>query len=330
MNILVIGGTQFLGRAIVDAAIAAGHEVTLFNRGKTGSDLFPGLEKLRGDRQEGDYASLAGRSFDAVIDVCAYYPRAVRELLAAVETRHFSLISTISVYAHNNVVDQVESAELCTLEDHKTEEVTGETYGGLKVLCEQAAEEMMPGRTLHVRSGLIIGAHDHTDRFPYWPKRVAAGGRMIAPPSPDAPIQAIDARDEAEWVIRSIENDLTGYFNVTGPRGTTFGDVLTISKALSGSDAEFVWITPEFMQANEVRFWQDLPLYVGDGEDNAGFHAYNIDAAVAEGLTFRPISNTIAAVLDWQKTLPADYEMNVGLSAEREATLLAEWDKVNN
>ncbi len=329
MKLLVMGGTQFLGRAIVNAAVAAGHEVTLFNRGKSGTDLFPSLEKLRGDRNAGDYSSLAGRQFDAVLDVSAYYPRAVRELLETVETDHLVLISTISVYADNSQPNQDESGRLAELEDPTVEEITGETYGGLKVLCERVAEEMLPGRALHVRSGLIVGANDHTDRFPYWPKRVAQGGQVLAPSSPDHPVQMVDARDEAEWIIRSVERGLAGYFNVTGARGTTFGQVLETAKQVSGSDAEFIWMTPAFIEANEVRPWQDLPLWIPPVGEHAGFHEYNIDAAVAEGLTFRPISDTIQEILDWQKTQPDDYKLKQGFSAEREQELIALWNSQN-
>lgn len=327
MKILVVGGTQFLGRAIVVAAVAAGHEVTLFNRGKTGTELFPNLEKLKGDRNTGDYTALQGRSFDAVIDVCAYYPRAIHELLAAVETDHFTLISTISVYASNEQVGQDESAERLTLTDPTTEEITGETYGGLKVLCEQAATELLPERVLIVRSGLIMGAHDNTQRFPYWTQRIAQGGRMIVPPALDDAIQMIDARDEAEWTIAKVEQALTGIFNVTGTRDLTFRAVFETIKAISGSDAEFVSVSSEFMQANAIEVWQDLPLWILAIGDMAGFHTYSTAAAVAEGLSFRPISETVHEMLAWQKTLPDDYEFKVGLSAEREHQLLTLWDK---
>ena len=329
MKLLIVGGTQFLGRAIVTAAVAAGHEVTLFNRGQTGTELFPDLEKLKGDRSTGDYAALQGRVFDAVIDVCAYYPRAVRELLAAVETKHFTLISTISVYASNEQLGQDESAELHTLSDPNTEEITGETYGGLKVLCEQAAIKMLPGNVLIVRSGLIMGANDHTQRFPYWTQRIARGGRVIVPPALDDAIQMIDARDEAEWVIAKVEQGLTGIFNVAGARGLTFRDVFETIKIASGSDADFVSVSSEFMQAHGIVAWQDLPLWIPAVGDRAGFHAYNIAAAVAEGLRFRPIAATINDMLAWQKTLPDDYEFRVGLSAEREQKLLALWDNNN-
>ena len=318
MNILVMGGTQFLGRAIVDAAIAAGHTVTLFNRGKTGTDLFPSLEKLRGDRKAGDLSALAGRRFDAVIDVCAYFPRAVRELLETVETEHLTLISTISVYAHNDKVGQDESADVASLEDHTTEEVTGETYGGLKVLCEQAAEAMLPNRVLHVRSGLIIGPHDPTDRFSYWPVRAARGGTMLAPEALDYQLQVIDARDQAAWIIRSIEANVTGAFNVAGDSSLTLGQVIEAAVELSGSDVTVRAVSAEMMAEYEIQPWQEFPLYVPmDGYE--GFHHFSVAKALANGLEFRPIKDTIRDILDWYDL---DQPLKIGLKPEREAELL--------
>ncbi|MGB1249774.1 MAG: NAD-dependent epimerase/dehydratase family protein [Candidatus Promineifilaceae bacterium] len=318
MNLLVMGGTQFLGRAIVDAAVAAGHTVTLFNRGKTGVDLFPSLEKLRGDRKDGNLTALQGRTFDAVIDVCAFFPRVVRELLETVKTAHYTLISTISVYGRNDMIGADESAELATLDDHSTEEVTGETYGGLKVLCEQAAEAALPEQVLHVRSGLIIGPHDPTDRFTYWPVRVARGGKMLAPKPPDYALQVIDARDQAAWIIRSIEANVTGVFNVAGDSSVTLKQIIDTTCAMSGSAAEVVWISAETIAEHEIQPWQELPLYVRM-EGYEGFHHYSIDKALATGLVFRPIADTIRDILTWYDL---DQPLKIGLKPEREAEIL--------
>ena len=320
MKLLVMGGTQFLGRGIVEAALAAGHEVTLFNRGKSGADLFPECEKLKGDRLAPDLSALEGREFDSVIDVSAYIPRVVRDLLNTVKTKHFVFVSTISVYASNAEIGLDESAELATLEDPTVEEVNGETYGGLKVLCEQAAEELLPGNVLYVRSGLIVGNHDHTDRFTYWPARVAKGGDMLAPNSPKDALQVIDVRDEAEWIIRSIEKGLTGYFNVTGSAETTFGDVIESAKRVSGSDANPYWISPDEMQEHKLSGWADFPLWINPVGDYAGFHHFSIEAALAEGLTFRPLDDTVKSTLDFWAT--QDRAIKVGISAEREAEIL--------
>lgn len=320
MHILIMGGTQFLGRAIVEAAAAAGHQVTLFNRGKTNPHLFQEHEQLRGDRKTGDLSALKGRSFDRIIDVNAYYPRVVRELLEAVDTEHYTLISTLSVYAGSTELNQDESAPLADLDDETTEDVTGETYGGLKVLCEKEATARMDGRALLVRSGLIVGPHDPTDRFTYWPVRVARGGAMLAPGDPSNAIQVIDVRDEAEWVVRAAEQQLTGAYNVTGSDRLTFEDVLLTSKQVSHSDARFIWASQQFMLDNDVKPYVDVPLWVT--HDVAGFHHFNIDKARQAGLTFRPIATTIADTLAWYKTRPDDYQLQTGMSAERERELL--------
>ncbi len=217
---------------------------------------------------------------------------------------------------------QDESAEVIELDDPTVEEITGETYGGLKVVCERAAEAKLPGKVLHVRSGLIVGPFDPTDRFTYWPVRVAKGGRVLAPPAENDAIQIIDVRDEAEWIIRMVEQNVAGYFNVTGPDSLTFGDVMTTTKTVSGSDAQIVWASKAFLDEHKVAGWQDMPLWIAPEGSYAGFHRYNIDAAVAHGLTFRPLADTIRDTLTWHATRPDDYEMKIGISAEREAELL--------
>lgn len=328
MNLLIMGGTQFLGRAIVTAALANGHNVSLFHRGKTNPDLFPEAEHLIGDRKETDLSALEGREFDAVIDVSAYIPRAVRELLETVKTNHYTLISTISVYKRNDLIGQNEMAELIHLDDPTVEEVTGETYGGLKVLCEETAEQMMSDKTLHVRSGLIIGAHDHTDRFSYWPIRVAKGGEVLAPVDRHQPLQIIDARDEAEWVIRSVEAGLTGTFNVAGSISGTFGHALEVAQAVTGSDATITYVPYDFLQTHEVQMWQDMPLWIPVEGERLGFHYFSIEKALQNGLTFRPLSDSIEQILDWWKT--QDRELRIGISAEKEKQVLEAWHAMSD
>ncbi len=323
MNILIMGGTQFLGRAIVTAALASGHSVSLFHRGKTNPDLFPEAEHLIGDRKDTNLDALKGREFDAIIDVSAYVPRAVKELLETVKTNHYTLISTISVYKRNDLIGQNESAELIHLDDPTVEEVTGETYGGLKVLCEEMAEQMMPGKTLHSRSGLIIGAHDHTDRFSYWPVRVARGGEMLAPVDRHQPLQVIDARDEAEWIIRSVEANLTGVFNIAGSISGTLGHALEVSQAVSGSDTTITYVPYDFLQTHEVQPWQDLPLWVPQEGDRLGFHFFSIEKALQHGLTLRPLADSVEQILEWWPT--QERELKIGISAEKEQKVLAAW-----
>jgi 2'-hydroxyisoflavone reductase len=228
MDLLILGGTLFLGRHLVIAARERGHKVTLFHRGKTNPDLFPEVEKIHGDRKE-SLAPLAGRRFDAVIDTSAYVPRvagmAARAL--APHVGHYTFISTISVYANPRTPGQDEDAPLAALADEATEEVNGDTYGGLKVLCERVVAETLPGRTLTIRPGLISGPFDPTDRFTYWPERVAGGGEVLAPAPPAGTTQHIDGRDLAAWTIRAVESGRTGVFNATGPDyPLTFGESL--------------------------------------------------------------------------------------------------------
>src|SRR5215207_1183335 len=252
MRILILGGTVFLGRHSVEAALARGHEVTLFNRGTHNPALFPQVEKLHGDRN-GDLAVLRGRTWDAVIDTSGYLPRAVRksaELLSDA-ANHYTFISSISVYPHPVPRNADESAPVEILDDPASENI-GEHYGGLKALCEQVVDEYFPNRAINVRAGLIVGPYDYMDRFPYWVDRVARGGEVLAPGHPDRPVQLIDARDIAEWNIRMIENGMSGTFNVTGPDYLlTMQAMLEAWRRATNSDARFTWMDEAFLNAQE-------------------------------------------------------------------------------
>ncbi|HEX6385218.1 MAG TPA: SDR family oxidoreductase [Anaerolineae bacterium] len=325
MKLLILGGTRFLGRALVEAAQSAGHEVTLFNRGQSNPDLFPGLEQLRGDR-DGGLDALQGRRWDAVIDTCGYVPRVVRasaELLAGA-VDHYTFISSLSVYADPTIVGMDESAPVGTLADETTEEITGETYGPLKVLCEKAATEAMNGRALIVRSGLIVGRHDPTDRFSYWPYRVARGGEVLAPGQPDDPVQIIDVRDIAEWTLRATEARLAGPYNVTGPDyRLTMEDVLQTCREVSGSNAYFTWVSDAFLLEHDVAAYTEMPLWIP--AEYPGFDRFDVSKALRDGLTFRPLEQTVHDTLDWLATRPADWQWRGGLTPEREAELLRAW-----
>lgn len=330
MQILIIGGTVFLGRALVDAALERGHEITLFNRGRSNPGLYPQVEKLTGDRRS-DLSALDDRRWDAVIDTCGYIPREVRlsaEKLAAA-TDHYTFISTLSVYADNSQTGIDESAPVGTLEDETTEEVTGPTYGPLKALCERAAEVAMPGRVLVIRPGLIVGPHDNSDRFTYWPYRVAQGGAVLAPGRPGRRVQFIDVRDLAEWTVRMVEEGRTGIYNADGPQQPLpMGDLLAACKAVSGSDAELVWVSEEFLAAHQVGAWMEMPLWVPESDPaNAGFFAFDNRKAIAHGLTFRPLTETVQATLAWAAARPADHPWRAGMKPEREAELLEAWRK---
>lgn len=335
MKILIIGGTQFLGRHITGAALAAGHEVTHFNRGNTNPDLFPQVETIQGDR-DGGLNALDGRTWDVAIDTCGYVPRLVRDSATklADKVEHYTFISTISVYADTTIRNMDENGPLATLKDESTETVDGETYGGLKVLCERAAEEVMPGRVLHVRSGLIVGPNDPTDRFTYWPVRVAMGGEVLAPAKPEMSVQIIDGRDQGEWVIRMAEARKPGMYNVTGPASPlTMGEVLDTCKQVTGSNATFTWVKDEFLLENEVGPFSELPMWIP--ENYNGLQEIDIRKALADGLTFRPLAETIRDTLHWNATRPPSEELmsnskrHAGMMQDREQKLLAAWKQKN-
>ncbi|UCC53868.1 MAG: NAD-dependent epimerase/dehydratase family protein [Anaerolineaceae bacterium] len=325
MKLLILGGTRFLGRAIVAAALARGHRVTLFNRGQSNPELYSELELLQGDR-DGGLDVLRDRRWDAVIDTCGYVPRPVRDsakLLADV-VDHYTFISTISVYAEPVKPGTDEDSALAHIEDSSVEEVTAETYGPLKVLCEQAVDEEMNGRALLVRAGLLVGPFDQSDRFTYWPYRVAHGGEVLAPGKPEAAIQFIDVRDIAQWTVKATENRVTGPFNVTGPAETlSMLRFLENCHTVSDSDASFTWVSESFLMVNDVAPFTELPLWVP--EDDAGILQVNIGKALRAGLSFRPLSDTVRDTLDWSQSRPAGYKWLAGISLKREVELLKQW-----
>lgn len=335
-KILILGGTVFLGPALVEYAQSRGHTLTLFNRGKTRPNLFPDLEKLRGDRdpKKGDgLKALEGRKWDAVIDTSGYYPRMVKasaELLAP-NVKHYTFISSVSVYEKNDKPGLDETDKVGTIPDPTVEEMGKDfaNYGPLKYLCEQAAEKAMPGRTCNVRPGYIVGPGDPSDRFTYWPLRVAKGGEVLAPGTPSDPIQVIDVRDLAGWIIRMIEDNTTGVFNGIGPeKRLTMEGVLDASKASSKSDAKFTWVPADFLEKNGVG---ELPIWVPPQGETEGFHRRSLGRALKAGLTFRPIKTTIDDTLAWFKTLPKERQeaLRAGLPAKREAEVLELWHKKN-
>ncbi len=329
MKLLILGGTRFVGRHIVEAALARDHDVTLFNRGRNNSDLFPEAEHLRGDR-DGGLEALRGRQWDAAVDTCGYVPRLVRDsarLLADAVDRYV-FISSISVYRDTGTPDQDETAPVGALKDEAIEDVDGETYGPLKVLCEQAAEHAMPGRVLTIRPGLVVGPHDPTDRFTYWPHRVAQGGDMLAPGRPDTRVQFIDARDLAEWTVKMAGRRATGVFNaVSVNEGWTMGRLLAECRRAVGGAAIPVWVDERFLLDNGVAPWSDLPLWLPQdaSDEYRGMSSISAAKAVAAGLTFLPLAHTVRDTLAWDRTRPADAPLKAGLSREREQELLSAW-----
>ena len=325
MKLLVLGGSVFLGRYVVEAALSKGHEVTMFNRGQNNPTLFPEVEKLRGDR-DGGLLALEGRCWDAVIDTCGYVPRIVSASasLLADQVEHYVFVSSISVYADFGQPGLDESAPVGTLKDEALERVDGKSYGPLKALCEQAATAAMPGWVCQVRAGLIVGPHDLSDRFTYWPRRVAQGGEVLAPADPDFQVQLIDVRDLAAWMVCMAETRQSGPFNVTGPQDPlTLGQVLVACKAVSGSEATLTWVDEAFLQQQDVEAWVALPLWMPT--EMAGLMQVNCDKALEAGLTFRSLSETIRDTLDWDKMRPADTKYRAGLAREKEFELLKAW-----
>lgn len=327
MKILVIGGTRFVGRAITAELLSRGHEVTLFNRGQSNSDLFPEAEKLVGDR-DGGLAPLNGRRWDAVIDTCGYVPRIVKqsaELLADAVERYV-FVSTISVFASVATSGIDEHAPLGTLEDETVEEINGETYGPLKVLCEQAVEDALPGRALIIRPGLITGPHDPTDRFGYWPYRVSLGGDVLVPGRPERPIQHIDGRDLATFIVDQTEQQRADIFNATGPDYTqTMGELIEVCRGLSSEKGQIHWVDEEFLTDEEVSPWQELPMWVPEiDEQLRGFMHINCQKAIDAGLTFRPLRETASDWLAWHQTRQDHIWQNT-LSPEKEEQLLRKW-----
>ena len=316
MRMLVLGGTQFLGRHVVDAALDHGHDVTLFNRGQTRPELFPGVEKLRGDR-DGDLGALHGRDFDAVVDTSGYVPRVVRETIDALgDVGHYTFVSSVSVYA-SLATPPTEQSPLAQLRE-PTEEWR-EAYGELKALCEDVVRERFPAAFVP-RPGLIVGPWDPTGRFTYWPQRIAEGGRVLVPAPPSAAAQVIDARDLANWIVRAAEAGTAGTFNAVD-RPTTRERLFETCRRVAASDAELVWVDGDFLAEHDVGEWMELPLWLHSPE-YAGMLSVDPSAALRAGLEPRPLEETVRATLDWAASGEAPNEPPAGLAREKERQVL--------
>lgn len=322
MKLLIIGGTRFLGRHLVDSALTRGHEVTLFNRGKSNPDLFPQVQTIHGDREK-DLDQFAGQRWDTVIDTCGYIPRIVRLSADALKDSHsYVFISSISVYADFSKIGIDENDAVGVLRE-ETEEVTGESYGPLKALCEHAVQDVFGAQGVIVRPGLIVGPHDPTDRFTYWPVRVSRGGDVLAPDRPDVLTQIIDVRDLSDFIIKLVEDKASGVFNATGPDyPLSFGNLLETCKQVSNSGANFKWASPEFLSQHNVAPWSDLPAWLPNEGEDAGFARVNVSRAIAAGLTFRPLAETVRDTLDWAASRPPEHEWRAGMKPEHEQELL--------
>jgi 2'-hydroxyisoflavone reductase len=317
VKLLLLGGPRFLGRAVIDVALERGHAVTLFNRGTTGADLYPEIERIVGDR-DGGLDGLCGREWDAVVDTSGYIPRIVgaSASLLAGAVGHYVFVSSISVYASfAEVVD--EGSPPAEASEPGSEDVSADTVprGALRAGVDAA----FPGRSTAVRAGLIVGPHDPTGRFTYWPHRVRRGGDMVVPGPAWRPVQFVDVRDLAAWMVTAAEEGLAGSFNATGP--ATMGAVIDAARRVSGSSARAVEVDDAFLTGQGVGEWMELPLWIDPSNDDRR-HFMEVDAsrATGAGLTFRALDETVAATL-------ADAELvdGVGLAPERERGLLDAW-----
>lgn len=336
MKLLILGGTRFLGRFLAEAAIEDGHEVTLFNRGKSDPELFPEVEKLIGDR-DGNLEALKGRSWDAVIDTSGYLPWVVRESLDSLRDAagHYTFISSVSVYDEleepgvdeNHSYGKLTAGQIEELKRMEATQAIGEHYGELKYLCEKEVEAVFPGRSLNIRPGLIVGPYDVTDRFSYWVNRIADGGQVLAPGRRDKEVQFIDVRDLADWIIRMVTSGASGTFNATGPdTELTMENFLDTCRGTVGDETELVWVEEKFLLGHEVQGWSDMPLWTPDSMNMKGFHTVDIRKALAAGLTFRPLTDTIHDTLAWEKAR-AVTEKKAGLNPEKERAVLMDWNE---
>jgi 2'-hydroxyisoflavone reductase len=331
LSILILGGTGFIGPNQIRYAVERGHKVSMFNRGRTNPGLFPDVEHLEGDRN-GRLDALEGRRWDAVIDNPATLPRWVRDTAQLLKDSadQYLFISTLSVYADNSVAGMDETAKLIELADPTIEEVTGESYGGLKALAEKEAERAFPGRATIVRPGLIVGAGDKSDRFNYWPVRIARGGEVLAPGNPTDPVQFIDARDLGEFTVRLVEQKAFGAFNATGPAGPfTMAEMLYGIRATTTVPTSFTWIPAEFLEAQGVGPWMDMPVWIPPVGEYAGFARRSNARALRHGLTFRPLADTAVNTLAWYESRPAEERAKprAGITAEKEREVLEAWKK---
>ena len=340
LKILILGGTGFTGPYQVKYALARGHKVTVFNRGKTHPGELPeGVEQLIGDRN-GNLDALKNRKWDVVIDNPTMLPKWVHDAAEILKGNvdRYVFISTISVYGDVPTPGLDETAPLAKYEGKDAMKETRDTvvaskfalYGPLKALSEKEAEKWFPGKALIIRPGLIVGPGDETDRFTYWPVRVDRGGEVLAPGNPSDPVQFIDARDLAEWTIRMVEQGATGIYNATGPATPlTIGGMLDGIKAGLGSDAKFTWVSADFLEKEKVAPWSDMPVWVPPSGEDGGLGTISIKRALEKGLTFRPLAVTARDTLAWFKAQPKERQekLRAGITAEREAELLAAWKK---
>ncbi len=332
LKVLFLGGTGFLGPHTVRYALERGHDVTLFNRGRTNTDLFPELETIIGNRDpeiDEGLDGLKGREWDAVIDTSGYVPRITGASagLLADSVGQYLFVSTICQYDNwaEGGTNGTEERPRATLDDPATEDV-GTHYCALKAYCERAAEAAMPGRVTQIRPGLIVGPRDNTDRFTYWPVRIERGGEVLAPGKPSDLTQYIDVRDLARFMVHCLEQKLAEPYNVVR-NPMPFGDLLSACVETIDSDAELTWVPAEFLAEHDVQPWRDVHLWADSDSALAGSLAWSADKALAAGLTIRPLGDTVRDTLAWYRSLPVERqsELRAGMSRAKEASVLEAW-----
>ncbi len=330
-KLLILGGTRFLGPAVVAAAKAKGFEITLFNRGQSAPDMFPELELIKGDRDRDELDGLRKRSWDMVVDTSGYVPRQVRASAQALKGNIgcYAFISTVSVYADQSAAMVGENTAVTSVEPSVVAKVrtirqSFEHYGAMKALCEQAAESVLPGQVAQIRPGLIVGPRDASDRFTYWPVRIKRGGEVLAPGNPDGEVQFIDVRDLGNWVIDLCDRNQTGTYNAVGFQGRlSMQELLHGCKVVLGAnETSFTWLSDRFLREHMVRPYTEMPLYLPTGTRGH----FDVSKAIANGLVTRPVGETIRATLDWhEEERPGHVWRSSGMKADRERKLLADW-----
>lgn len=324
LKILILGGTSFLGPHLVEELQKHGHEVTVFNRGMQNASFLNKVEILQGNR-DGDLNALNNRWWDAIIDTSGHLPRLVEDSSKLLEkaTAHYTFISTIGVYENFHTFNIDESYPLAKLEDETNEAINEKTYGALKAACERVVERYFPNNSLVIRPGLIVGPRDPTNRFAYWPLRILDGGEVLAPGTPKQNLQFIDARDLAKWIVAMVEGQQTGFYNATSST-LSFEKLLKTCMQISKKTTSLTWVSEDFLIDHGVQDWTELPLWLSYRRNMPGFLNVNPQRAIQAGLSFRPLTETISAIIDWEKQNRKDV-VKIGLDRIKEQDLLTLW-----
>ena len=333
LRLLFLGGTGFLGPAEVEYALARGHEVTLFNRGRTNTHLFPGVERLVGDRAAPDYSALEGREWDAVLDTSANVATWVRDACEALHgsVGRYLFVSSLSAHSDNSVLGQTEEGPVFTRADYERVVAEGagmgQAFGPNKAEAERLVFETFGERGTVVRPGLIVGPGDRSDRFTYWPVRIDRGGEVVAPGDGTVGAQIVDVRDVGAFNVRLVEQEREGVFNAVGPASPmSMAEMLYGIRAITAAEVTITWVPAEVLREHEVGGWMEMPVWVYPSPETAGFMEWDCSKAHAAGLTHRPLAETARDTLEWWKAGPgAERDLRTGLDPEKEAAILRDW-----